>query len=1685
MKSKTKSPAKRWLAFLICLCMAFPAGGTTVSAAPAEDGLCEHHTEHTEACGYEAAVEEAPCGHEHDETCGYQEAVEEQPCTHEHDEACGYAEGKEEIPCDKECADEDGDGNIDHAEDCAYEPAEEGADCIHEHDASCGYAASQKEVPCTHEHDEACGYAEGTEGAPCMFVCEACSDTANESADTVSESADAANENADGIQIQTFSALPDEVQLQEVNVGVTLEELNLPSELSFTDGDGETVTLPEITWQSTPEFDGEAAGEYVFTTVLPEGYTLQEGTPLPEICVTVVEGAAVVLSEGNEYHVGSAEDLESAVEKIEESDATAATLVLTADISDASFAGVEDKEITVTSEENCAKEKGYTFPITKELVGDVILDHVYVKTNESFAGIFANGHKFETTEQFQGEISHLYGGGPSRSDITGNTQIILKGGKVTWLYGGGLDSNVNGDVQITIDGANADVDNLFGGGRAQDTDQGRVNGNVTIDFRKGKTRSAFGGGENRYTEITNMDTEPAAVTGTVTFNMGYEGAPAESVWPGTAMYSYGGSYHSTVGNVVLNITDGVTTENDGGDRNIFACGYSDTVRGTVRVNVFGSPDILAGFIYAGGDTEAGTRFADTSVQILNENNDEYAVRVTYDVPKELESEPTGHGINLGSNESIPTTINGNALIELKNGNMDFLVLDNEAANYLAVKGNTEIRIGNGRVAQVQGNKKEYDSDETAYTTTVELSGESEIGYFYRFDEVALTEGADVLVDATEFTQFDSSTQKPFFSVDNLFVGKDAKFTTQNNGQARILSSVLLQGIWEQRYCSGTALTCDDDRSSADLRVGGSVEVDGGTLVSHGTTHVYNDLEADGGSLVFMEPAIIGMSDTDKGRVFSVDETKIYLPVIGTNEFFYPAEDNLIRLAIGEKATGTADVYLFMGDDYLTPATITDGHIGQNYINGQREISDATFTLMADGYYFKRVEDSKTAGAATYDMWQIAKQTEQLWYYEVYYEYINPDTSKIEWTRWKHGQGGWAFPNATVTISHTSFDGKELDWEDITGKQNETLGVHYVYDENYGPHRLSALCKEATQNNPLKIYYRAALHDVEYQYEGTVPDGATALLPETGQKPYYSSVKVADVPVLSGYEFSGWTVKSPDYTKIENGAFLMPNETVTLVGSWTKTEEPAAMTVTLTAQDMIAYTGGDSLSEDPFPTARYRIEAAEDVELSKISFSVNGETETLPEGTDSGDVVILPWLNETFTLQESAVMALGAADDDAVAGEYEIGVDAAGVSASYDDGNPVELKIDTGTLTVRNVSEPDKVIQETLDIAQPVVGSESAVNTDDGVGVAVIAEDTKYYTNGREELGVLGDHESDEPQIALLFDDLIPGGEGQDTTQLLLDRAEDEGYALTKDNAQFKYLDLINENDGNAWVSTSDGSTITIYWPVPEGIDPAIYTFHALHFKGLHREYRGDMEQQVADAPVEPVAVEVAGDNLKFTLEGNQKAGSFSPFVIYWEKTSAPGPEPDIKTGNLTVSKVVTGNKGDTGKDFTFTVILDDTSVNGVYGGMTFKDGKAIFTLKHGESMTASGLPDGIHYTVTESGNEGYQVTVSGNEGVIRDGNTAKAEFRNHKEDSGSDSDKGDKPGGGSGSGSKDGSESSSGGSSAPAASSARTVDSAKTYDDTNVILPICLFLLSAGSLAVCGALVLRRQKKAKTDGKIR
>lgn len=132
-----------------------------------------------------------------------------------------------------------------------------------------------------------------------------------------------------------------------------------------------------------------------------------------------------------------------------------------------------------------------------------------------------------------------------------------------------------------------------------------------------------------------------------------------------------------------------------------------------------------------------------------------------------------------------------------------------------------------------------------------------------------------------------------------------------------------------------------------------------------------------------------------------------------------------------------------------------------------------------------------------------------------------------------------------------------------------------------------------------------------------------------------------------------------------------------------------------------------------------------------------------------------------------------------------------------------------------------------------------------------------------------------------------------------------------------------------------------------------------------------------------------------TISGTIEANATAKAAFVNTKNGG-GTDPDPQTGDLMVSKTVSGNRGDTSKDFSFTVTLGDTSIAGKYGDMTFHDGVAAFTLRHGQSMKATGLPAGIHYTVTESDNAGYTVTASGENGTIKAGETAEVLFNNHK-----------------------------------------------------------------------------------------
>ena len=108
---------KRLTAFLLTAVMILTMPQMQIAAAevesPADVGLCIHHTQHTEDCGYTEGEKETPCGHAHTEDC----YVPIKQCVHEHGESCypvaedgaseNVAEG-EPHTCTHECSEESG-----------------------------------------------------------------------------------------------------------------------------------------------------------------------------------------------------------------------------------------------------------------------------------------------------------------------------------------------------------------------------------------------------------------------------------------------------------------------------------------------------------------------------------------------------------------------------------------------------------------------------------------------------------------------------------------------------------------------------------------------------------------------------------------------------------------------------------------------------------------------------------------------------------------------------------------------------------------------------------------------------------------------------------------------------------------------------------------------------------------------------------------------------------------------------------------------------------------------------------------------------------------------------------------------------------------------------------------------------------------------------------------------------------------------------------------------------------------------------------------------------------------------------------------------------------------------------------------------------------------------------------------
>ena len=338
-------------------------------------------------------------------------------------------------------------------------------------------------------------------------------------------------------------------------------------------------------------------------------------------------------------------------------------------------------------------------------------------------------------------------------------------------------------------------------------------------------------------------------------------------------------------------------------------------------------------------------------------------------------------------------------------------------------------------------------------------------------------------------------------------------------------------------------------------------------------------------------------------------------------------------------------------------------------------------------------------------------------------------------------------------------------------------------------------------------------------------------------------------------------------------------------------------ITITPADIIIYMGGND-GYDGVANGSGTITASNTLPTPGFTFS------GFPEGTDPTDIIfsgagerawhveLYPGLSEDGVHKLYTIVPSGTENQDPVRVQFKVGENdyvvsdefivglevntsfemsiypgnAGEVSATI-DGQAYTVELGSGILTVRGVTEnPAYAEVEVTGTAQTA-----------GEPGLTAPENTVFYVNGSEV------QVTDEGSVALLFDDIIDTG-SENRTEQLVDRAEQEIGAF--DSYEAKYLDLVDRNNGDAWVTASNA--VTVYWPLPEGTN-RFTDFTLLHFEDLDRDMASDeIENDISNCVVDEIEItEVTGTHVVF----NVTSGNFSPFMLVWDTDG--GDEPVI------------------------------------------------------------------------------------------------------------------------------------------------------------------------------------------------
>ena len=209
-------------------------------------------------------------------------------------------------------------------------------------------------------------------------------------------------------------------------------------------------------------------------------------------------------------------------------------------------------------------------------------------------------------------------------------------------------------------------------------------------------------------------------------------------------------------------------------------------------------------------------------------------------------------------------------------------------------------------------------------------------------------------------------------------------------------------------------------------------------------------------------------------------------------------------------------------------------------------------------------------------------------------------------------------------------------------------------------------------------------------------------------------------------------------------------------------------------------------------------------------------------------------------------------------------------------NGNDVSIEDGTLLIRYTSDIEEAVSGTS-VKELLVAEPTEIITEHAIGVATA--NSKYYINDDDGREII-----DSSGIALLDDTLLTS-EKDNRVELLQKRADEivkwdnQETIEARNYYDFHYLDLVDKNNGNAWVSSSNGTIV--YLPYPEGTNQET-TFRLVHYQDLHREYgitgQENVEQAIKETRVELIkhTNEIAGIKFEIPRSG------FSPFALVWQ-----------------------------------------------------------------------------------------------------------------------------------------------------------------------------------------------------------